>query len=140
MMVAFCTASRTSPSRSTLRAGGITHLGDHLTISICRQAGTAQMVTKQVFHFHPLWADVFPHRNTGCACEVIFGYHLSAARVGHFVMCPNEEDRLTAHLRFDAPANIISLSDVLVFSLFCSLVSKISLCYMELIAQKIILH
>ncbi len=44
------------------------------------------MIAQDVFHFHAGGDGVFPHGNSGCASEVIFGDRLSAAGVGDLIV------------------------------------------------------
>jgi hypothetical protein len=44
------------------------------------------VIAQDVFHFHAGGDGVFPHGNSGCASEVIFGDRLSAAGVGDLIV------------------------------------------------------
>jgi len=66
------------------------------------------MITKQVFHSHILGDSVFSHRNAARAREVVFAHGLTRARISHFVMTTDKQNRLTAHYALDSfPITII---------------------------------
>jgi hypothetical protein len=63
---------RTSPKGLSTGCFAISHLGGFCPCVVGGEAGGAEMVGEQIFHFHDLRGGVFTRGDAGRPCEVVF--------------------------------------------------------------------